>query len=369
MQRDRAEPNRLGSLLAGSLRWSTANRRRVSQVVAAALGLSVPALLGAVTGRLGMGLAASFGGLAMAGVGEGETPGEQAASQGLTLILGGVAILFGAAVGRHGALLDLSVPLVALAAGVIGRISRPLAGATTRFMLFTVIATGMGESGGRPASLAALFVLGAALTAGLSMVLRPLDRLRGVVSSAFPGSSAPDRRRYTARQLLKRWFRGLAELDGWQYGARIALCLTAAEALDFFLPGRNAYWVGVTVVITLPREVPGDLARLLERALGTVFGVVIASLLLLWTIPVWLLVSVVALLAAARTILKEANYTAYAALMTPLVMLLLGFGRKVTVAIIAERLLATCLGCAVALTLGYLLWVNRRTRASGFPDG
>ena len=54
----------------------------------------------------------------------------------------------------------------------------------------------------------------------------------------------------------------------------------------------------------------------------------------------WAIISIIAALAAARTILIEINYTAYAAVMTPLVILLLDFGQDQPWAAIIDRLVA-----------------------------
>ncbi len=70
------------------------------------------------------------------------------------------------------------------------------------------------------------------------------------------------------------------------------------------------------------------------------------------------------MLGAARPVLRAANYAAYAALMMPLIMLLLDLGKAPSLAIMIDRLLATIIGCALSLTLGYLVWPRRDGRAS-----
>ena len=70
----------------------------------------------------------------------------------------------------------------------------------------------------------------------------------------------------------------------------------------------------------------------------------------------WTLIAIIAALAAARPILMAANYTVYAAVMTPLVILLLDFGQEPSFAAIVDRLAATLAGCGLALALGYLAW-------------
>jgi hypothetical protein len=43
---------------------------------------------------------------------------------------------------------------------------------------------------------------------------------------------------------------------------------------------------------------------------------------------------------------------------TPLVILLLDFGQQTSWAPIDDRLIATLVGCALVLTLGYLIWLK-----------
>jgi uncharacterized membrane protein YccC len=118
-------------------------------------------------------------------------------------------------------------------------------------------------------------------------------------------------------------------------------------------------------VIVVQRDFQKALPRALHRAAGTALGVLLISLFLLGTPPLWVTIMLIALLAAARPILRDANYTAYAAVMTPLVILLLDFGQQTSWARIADRLIATAAGCALALTLGYLIWIKRLQTADG----
>jgi uncharacterized membrane protein YccC len=121
------------------------------------------------------------------------------------------------------------------------------------------------------------------------------------------------------------------------------------------------------VAIVVRRTLPGAPIRMLERAAGTILGVVLTSLLVIASPPVWATIGVIAILAAARPVLLDSNYTAYAAVMTPLVLLLLDLGREPSWTLIADRLVATLVGCAVAVTLGYLAWtkLSASARAAG----
>ena len=61
-------------------------------------------------------------------------------------------------------------------------------------------------------------------------------------------------------------------------------------------------------------------------------------------------------LAAARPIFREASYVAYAMVHTPAIILLMDFGRAPSWAVGGDRLMATLVGCAIAMALGYLPW-------------
>ena len=126
---------------------------------------------------------------------------------------------------------------------------------------------------------------------------------------------------------------------------RIWSCLTVAEAIAEIWPGRHGQWIAVTVAIVLGRRLTAPPTRLLQRALGTMLGVVIAGLLLIWTPPPLIVTCEIAALAAARPVLRAGNYAAYAVVMTPLIVLLLDFGQAISVAILADRLMATIAGC------------------------
>ncbi|MBI5594432.1 MAG: FUSC family protein [Deltaproteobacteria bacterium] len=328
---------------------------RAHQVVAAMLGLAGPIAVGAMTGHPRIGMAVSLGGLALSGEGKGETFREQMPGLIHATVAGSVAMFTGPAMTGHGDMLAaVGIPAVAAAAGLLGGISRPLARAATQFILYTLIAANLGMREAHPLGLMLLFFLGAAWTAGLSLVLRPLFR---TMCSAPPIPANTDQPpHHSAGQLLRRWRNSLTHLSGWQYAIRITLCLAAAEVYEWIWPHHHGYWVSVTVVIVVQRNLQAALKRTLQRAAGTAFGVLLTGLFLLGLPPMWAMIVMIAALSAARPILMEANYAAYAAVMTPLVILLLDFGQEPSWTVMVDRLAATLAGCTLALTLGYLMW-------------
>jgi hypothetical protein len=336
--------------------WSDVRIPKVSQAIAAMLGLAGPIVVGAMVGHARIGMVASLGGLALSGEGKGVTFHEQAHGLIYALIAGSVAMLAGSGIAGHGMITATATVVVVAAAGLLGSISRPLARAATLFMLFTIIAANLGAGETSPLAIMLLFFLGAAWTAGLSLVLRPLFQalhLTGIPNNRANVAPGP---KYSAGQLLRRWRKSLTHLSGWQYMLRIVLCLVVGLGFEWIWPHHHGYWVFITVVIVVQHNLEAVLKRTFHRAAGTMLGVFLTSLLLLGSPTIWIVIAMITALAASRPILREIDYVAYAAIQTPLVILLLDFGRTPSWTAIIDRLVATLVGCILALTLGYLGW-------------
>jgi Fusaric acid resistance protein-like len=326
------------------------------QVMAAMLGLAGPLAVGALTGHLQAGMAAALGGLALSGAGRAETAGTRIRALIFTTAAGAAAMLTGAAVAGHGSGTACAIPAIAAAAGLSGGISRTMARAGTLFILYTVIAVHLSGQAGHPIGLTLFFLVGGIWTAGLAVILKTLRRAVHPVEAASGAAPSGSRPMPGARQLLRRWCYTLTRFSGWQYALRITLCLAAAQAVQWIWPSDHAYWIAVTVVVVVHRNLPTALARTLQRAAGTALGVILISPLLIWPPPLWLTIAVIGALAAARPIFKAINYAAYATIHTPLILLLLNFGQAPSWQAAMDRLAATLTGCGLALMLGYLAW-------------
>ncbi|MEU7742468.1 FUSC family protein [Nonomuraea sp. NPDC049158] len=336
------------------------------RMLAAALGLGGPVAWGVAAGYPALGALAAIGALAVSGVGgvlAGTTRADGVAvpagggSLAEGLVRGGCALvattaagLIGAVAGGHGWITAVTVVLVAAVAAVVGGMSRPMAEHTTRFIVFMVVTTGLAQDAAPVA--AAVLLAGGAIWGLLvtTLVARPPQ---GERTSPKP----------TSRALLKRWWRTLGTVRGWQYAIRLTTCLAAAEIIGLVWPQPNASWIAVTVVIVVRRRLDGAPRRAIERAAGTAAGVLAGSAALLWVPPSWLFVLLVSALAAVRPVLKDRQYTLYATVMTPLVLLLMEGGGRVAPATIGYRLADTAIGCVLALGIGYLPWTVRRERS------
>ena len=352
--------------LSDVLRWAPAGRPDASQIIAATLGLAGPIVAGVATDHLRLGMVAAIGGLALGGAAQGQTLRQRASALGAALFAGCAAISTGTLIADHGSLIIVAVPAVAAVAGLVGGISLPMARETTRFILFTTIAAGLSAPEVRPLGMTLLFFLGATWTLGLSLLLRAaFGRAKRAADSSATAVQPPKR---PVAVLLKRWRESLLGLSGWQYPIRIWSCLTVAEAVAWIWSGQHGQWIAVTVAIVLGRRLPAPPTRLLQRALGTVLGVIFAGLLLIWTPPLLIVAAEIAALAAVRPVLRAGNYAAYAVVTTPLIVLLLDFGQAVSVGILVDRLMATIVGCLITLLFGYLPWAHCSFRRAALPN-
>ncbi len=352
--------------LSDVLRWTPATPPDVSQIIAAMLGLAGPIIAGVATDHLRLGMVAAIGGLALGGAGQGATLRQRALALAAALLAGCAAILTGTLIANHGGLIVVAVPAVAALAGLVGGISLPTAREASRFILFTTIAAGLSAPEVRPPGMTLLFFLGGTWTLGLSLLLHAVfGRAKRTAASS---ATAVRRPRRPVALLLSRWRESLFHLSGWQYPIRIWSCLTVAEAIAQIWPGQHGQWIAVTVAIVLGRRLPAPPTRLLQRALGTMLGVIVAGLLVFWTPPPLIVTCEIAALAAARPVLRAGNYAAYAVVMTPLIVLLLDFGQVVSAGILVDRLMATIAGCLITLLFGYLPWPGSALRRGSFPN-
>ncbi len=170
----------LTEILADSFRWTRGRSPPAFQVIAAALGVAGPVPLGAETGDLRLGMAASFGGLALSRGGQGAALRQRATSMARSALSGALPMAVGAAIALIGGFALFLVPALSAVAALLGGINRSTAVVAARFTFFAIIATGTDAAAGDPIGLAILLLLGATRTAGLSLAMELAFHLRHV---------------------------------------------------------------------------------------------------------------------------------------------------------------------------------------------
>jgi uncharacterized membrane protein YccC len=149
----------------------------------------------------------------------------------------------------------------------------------------------------------------------------------------------------------------------WRYGLRLAVCIGIAQALVSLIAVPRSYWVALTITFVLKPDFGSVFSRALLRALGTVAGLVIAAVVLAEVPLGWWDVPVMLVLAPLIPALTPRGYGYQTAAITPVILLLSDILNHQGTALLLPRLTDSLLGCAIALTAGYLLWPESwRTR-------
>jgi hypothetical protein len=148
------------SHLAEAFRWSTEVEVELIQALVSGAGMAGPVLVGAATGNLPLGLAASVGGLAVGGPPSRSTLKSQIAELISALAPLAVASLAAALISGRDWPTGGAMTALAAAAATIGGYSRPMAVATTRFIVFLAIVVNMADTTSRPIGLVFLIMGG-----------------------------------------------------------------------------------------------------------------------------------------------------------------------------------------------------------------
>lgn len=143
--------------------------------------------------------------------------------------------------------------------------------------------------------------------------------------------------------------------------ASLALCMGTAFALKGLVAGAHWYWIPMTVALVMKPDLGSVFARAVLRCLGTSVGVVVGAAVMILLPKGTVLVVVVVLFAALLPWAKSVSYAAQAVVLTPLVLILVDLIAPTTHNIDygQARLMATLVGAAIALILGYFIWPRR----------
>ena len=168
--------------------------------------------------------------------------------------------------------------------------------------------------------------------------------------------------RWTWRPFLSLWRWDAPPL---RHAIRAALAIAAGYAVGWALPwGSHEYWILLTIVVVLRGSLAQTLERRNSRVAGTLVGCLLAGLLLYAHVPVPVLLVVVAVAQGIAHAFAIQRYlvTAVAATVLALVQAhLLGFGAS-PVFEVAERVVDTLIGVAIAWIFSYVLPSWERTQ-------
>ena len=175
---------------------------------------------------------------------------------------------------------------------------------------------------------------------------------RGGAGPQAPGAIAPPDELPSLRDALSP---ASAEL---RHALRVAIVATVAQLLAAALKLERSYWVTLTAIIVLQPHAVATVRRALQRVGGTVIGGSVAALIARLVPRGPLLVSLLFVMASTGVALRRINYAVFAALVTP-VFVLLAEVNAGSAHLTRVRILDTLLGGALALLGAMTLWPTR----------
>lgn len=141
-----------------------------------------------------------------------------------------------------------------------------------------------------------------------------------------------------------------------RHAVRLAIVVVVAEVIALRTPLERGYWVALTAAIVLRPDFSATLGRGLARTVGTSLGVLLAGLLAIALHPSNVAVVIaIGILAFGCCATFQVSYVLFTALLTGLVVLLVGIITPGTFSTALARLLDTVIGGGLAL-IAYALW-------------
>jgi hypothetical protein len=315
---------------------------RMRTIAVGALGMAAPVLIGYLFGHLAIGFTIGLGAMLLAGPQAQAGPSPADRPSPATAVAPALLAVI-AATGIAGwPWTDPALVALVSAAALLTNYSRPLAVAAIRFDIYLVLSLGLLDGAGDHRGVAALvFGLGALWNIAVRVMLA--DR------TPPPPQSARPQREPTPAQRRAHWRRTLRTLAGWQFSIRLAAGLGIAVLVRHLWPAHHFYWIVLTVALLTERAIEHLPVKTVQRTLGALFGVGL-TWLVLTEIPSRLgLAIIVCLLATMVPIARARSYLLYAVLSTPVILIVLDFGKPIEPALLTDRLIATIAGAGIVV--------------------
>jgi hypothetical protein len=362
---------RQSNRLREALSWSSGEKVEARTIAVAALGMTVPVLVGLAFRQAEIGFTIGLGAMLLAGEAPGTGSGtggavQERPSPGSAVLPAALAVGVATLI-AGGWWTDVIMVILAGAAATISGYSRPVAVAAIRFIIYLVLSVTLLRSAGDHRGGAALvFGLGALWNVAVRLMLRgrapKTEALAPILAQALAASTA---RTPTPAQRRAYWMRTLRHLAGWQFPIRLVVGLGVASGLRALWPAHHYGWIVLTVALLTQRPLEHLPVKTIQRTLGVLIGVALTWAILAWITSPILLGGLICLLATAASVARARSYLAYSAISTPVILLVLDFGKPVHTALLADRLVATLVGAAIVVALNVAL--DRLTSAAT-PD-
>lgn len=147
------------------------------------------------------------------------------------------------------------------------------------------------------------------------------------------------------------------------FAIRVAVTLAAAALMERVLALPNGYWVGMTALLLLRRELHDTWHRSASRVCGTLAGAGLVVVAAHYGAPPWAFAAAVPVTAYFAFALQQYSYAIFSFVLTAYIVLLLTYGGLEDQVVARNRIIGTVLGAAFALA-GHVHFLNRRRRVA-----
>jgi hypothetical protein len=340
------------------LSWSGEEPLRPRAITVAALGMAAPVLVGLALGKLEAGFTIGLGAMLLA---DGSSAAGQSEAAGrpspMSAILPAALAVVSATLIAGSPWTDVAMITLAGAAAAISGYSRPVGVAAIRFIIYLVLSTSLLDSAGGHRT-------GAALLFGVGAIWNVIVRLM-LGRGGRPPPAAQAGRTPTPAQRRAYWRRTLRTIAGWQFPIRIIIGLCVASAARHLWPGHHFIWMVLTVALLTQRPIEPFPVKITQRLVGSLLGVAATWAIVFWTPPPIFVAVLICVLGVAATLARSRNYLVYAILSTPVILLVMDFGRPVAASLLGDRLIATLAGGVIVVLLNLVLDRWTRTPLAG----
>jgi len=329
-----------------------------------AAGVMLPLSLGVLLGHPQYGVYAALGALpsgfaAMFGEGRKRAGAVALAAAGMAL-----GAFVGALAAANPPLLVLVAAVFAYAAGIVGAFSDRIAVAALQWPGALLIATSTPD-GPRQAAVRGGLVLAGGLGQAVLVALAARAETAAVKDTVgdgdAPSTARPDRLPRRSPRAFTRYLVGTVRThlglstEHGQHALRLAVTAATAQSAALLLGLPHPYWAALTAVLVLKTDHVLTVRRSLDRiggtAFGVLFGLLLAALAQLGTVP--LLLGAGLVIALGYTVFT-ANYFLFSVFLTGFVVLLLDLLGDSARSTVGPRLLATLLGGVIALVASHV---------------
>ena len=136
-----------------------------------------------------------------------------------------------------------------------------------------------------------------------------------------------------------------------RHAVRVAVVAAVGEVLGRVLPFQHGYWAPLTAVMVMRPDFSQTYARGVARLAGTVLGVVVATgIIRLATPSSWICAGLAVVSIGGAYLLMRTGYAAMSTCVTGYVVFLLAMGGEARTSTVADRVILTVVGGALALT-------------------